>query len=42
MLYNYFPFTAIIMKLYTKTPHELWTCSIDFGVKGQGHNAFDS
>ena len=46
MLYNCFPFTPIIMKLYTTTSHELKMCPIDFEVKrskvkvtGQGHNA---
>ena len=40
MLHNFFPFTPIIMKLHTQTPHESRMCPIYFGVKGQGHNAF--
>ena len=37
--HNCLPFTPIIMKLHTQTPHESRVCSIDFWVKGQGHNA---
>ena len=33
MLRNCFPFTPIIMKLHTNTPHELRMCTLDFGVK---------
>ena len=28
-----FPFTSIILKLHTKTPHELMICPMGFGVK---------
>ena len=34
MLHNCFPFTPI-MKLHTKTPHELRMCPIDLGAKSQ-------
>ena len=34
MSHNCFPFTPIIMKLHTKTPHESRMCTMDFGVKG--------
>ena len=33
MSHNSFPFTPIIMKLLTKTPHEWRMCPKDFGVK---------
>ena len=33
MSHNCFPFAHVIIKLYTKTPHELRMCLIDFGVK---------
>ena len=39
MSHNCFPFTPIIMKIHTKTPHMLRMCHIDFEVKDQGHNA---
>ena len=35
MSHNCFPFTSIIMKLFTKTLYELRMCPIDFGSKGQ-------
>ena len=39
LVHNCFPFTLIHFKLCTKTTHESWMCPIDFGVKGQSHNA---
>ena len=33
MSHNFFPFTPIIMKLHTQTPHVLKMCPINFGVK---------
>ena len=39
MSHNCSPFTTIIMKLHTKTPHEVRMCPMDFEVKCQGHNA---
>ena len=33
MAHNCFPFTPIIMKLHTQTPHEARMCPIDFEVK---------
>ena len=33
MTHNFFPFTPIIMKLQTQTPHESRMCPIYFGVK---------
>ena len=39
LAHNCFPFTLIYFKLCTKTPLESRICSMDFGAKGQGHNA---
>ena len=33
MSHNFFPFTPIIMKLHTQTPHESRMCPIYFGVQ---------
>ena len=39
LAHNCFPFTPIFMKLHMQSPHESSMDPMDFGVKGQGHNA---
>ena len=39
LAHNCFPFSPFFMKLHMQSPHESSMDPMDFGVKGQGHNA---
>ena len=39
LAHNCFPFTPIFMKLHMQSSHDSSIDPMDFGVKGQGHNA---